>query len=378
MRDSAIPRPLRILEIGGHHLFKYAVPEQTEFCWTGVKPRNSAKVALGPLRMWRNIAKLRRGEFDLVVVHAQQYAPWHPRSFLTAIRDWHVRFPLGLFAIFAWRFVHWFHKVPIAAIDLGDSIIVGRHNHFLLKSGRMFFKRELPSDNWLAFCNSLYPKFPSRRWRSNHAGLTDKLRPLGYGAPSLDFGELSLTAAATPPEKSADIFFAGAINNNSTLRIAGLEELRALERQGYVVDMPTERLSHSEFFKRMSAAWLAWSPAGMGWDCSRHYEAPVLGTVPLINYPNIMRDTPLRDGEHCVLYAPEPGGLAKAARRALADKPKLREMAKAAAAHVAQHHSIYARANRVASLVLGRRLDGTPAGPDRMDDAVAPAGSAKS
>ena len=71
-----------------------------------------------------------------------------------------------------------------------------------------------------------------------------------------------------------------------------------------------------------------------------------------------MRDRPLRDGEHCVLYNPEPGGLIEAARSALADKPRLRKMAQAAGDHVREHHSFYARAEHIASTVLGRRLDG--------------------
>jgi hypothetical protein len=44
---------------------------------------------------------------------------------------------------------------------------------------------------------------------------------------------------------------------------------------------------------------------------------------------------------------------------ALADKPRLGEMAKSAAEHVREHHNPYARAEHVASTVLGRRLDGS-------------------
>ncbi len=78
-----------------------------------------------------------------------------------------------------------------------------------------------------------------------------------------------------------------------------------------------------------------------------------------MNYPSIMQHQPLRDGEHCVLYRVEAGGLVEAARGALADKPRLRKMAQAAAAHVREHHNHYARADYVASTVLGRHLDGS-------------------
>ena len=94
-------------------------------------------------------------------------------------------------------------------------------------------------------------------------------------------------------------------------------------------------------------------------DCTRHYEAPVVGSVPLITYPSIMRHRPLLDGEHCVLYRPEAGGLAGAARKALTDKAHLRKMAAAAADLVRNHHSYYARAEYVTATVLGQRLNGS-------------------
>jgi hypothetical protein len=347
--------PLRILEIGVDTLFLRAVPHQTVFYSSSIKPRAQADRALGPLRMFRCLRDLRRRKFDLLVVHAMQYAPWHPRSILTALRDWHVRAPVALFGLFAWRFIHLFHDVPMAAVDLGDSFGIGRHNFFLLKAARAFFKRELPADRWQVFFKSGSRDYPGRRWRSKPASraLVEKLKPISYGT-------FLRPPECAPAEKTADIFFAGDLAANSTARAEGIGELRALEREGYVVDIPDGRLPPSEFLRRMAAAWLAWSPQGLGWDCSRHYEAALVNTVPMTNYPTIMRDRPLRDGEHCLLYAVEPGGLATAARRALADKPRLARTAAAAAAHVRRYHSDHARAERVAIAVLGRRLDGSP------------------
>jgi len=332
----------------------FAVPDQTEFYWTGPKPRGRARRAFGPLRLIASVKRLRRGEFDLLVVHATQYAPWHPRSILTTLRDWNMRAPLGLFGLLAWRCVHLFHDVPIAVVDLGDSGRIGSHNFFLLDRCKAFFKRELPSDNWLAFAKSGYPNFPGRRWRSDERNRrrVAKLKPISLGY-------MASAEEMAAPEKAADIFFAGDTDANSTVRAAGIEELRQLEAQGYAVDIATGRLDRPDYLRRMAAAWLAWSPAGLGWDCYRHYEAPLAGSLPLMNYPAIERYRPLRDGEHCVLYAVEPGGLSQAARGALADKPRLRKMAAAAAEHVRTYHSFYARAEHVTSTVLGRRLDGS-------------------
>jgi hypothetical protein len=141
------------------------------------------------------------------------------------------------------------------------------------------------------------------------------------------------------------------------VRSDGLPELLALRDEGYVIDVATEPLPLPEFFCRLSAAWLAWSPAGFGWDCARHYEAALARTVPVMNYPTIIRHQPLRDDEHC-LYAAEPGKLASVVRAALANKERLTQMARAAESHVRTHHTLEARAEYVVITALGRRLDG--------------------
>ncbi|MEA3072103.1 MAG: hypothetical protein QOD29_3549, partial [Alphaproteobacteria bacterium] len=98
--------PLRILEIGSDCLFALAVPAQTEFYGTGIRLRGNVRRrfgrfgdiqrAYGPIRYMRILLKLRRGEYDLLVVHAAPFAPWHPRSFLTVLRSWNVLSPFGL------------------------------------------------------------------------------------------------------------------------------------------------------------------------------------------------------------------------------------------------------------------------------------------
>jgi len=360
------PKPLRILEIGGYEFFATAVPEQTTFYRAAPKPRRQAGRAFGPLRLVRALLDLRSGKYDLLVIHTSQYAIWHPRTVLTTLRDWNVLSPLGLFALVAWRLIAHFHRVPIAAVDLSDSFGVGRHNFFLLDRCAAFFKRELPSDAWQMFYKTGHRDFPGASWRRRPRGLgwLAKTHPISFGC------------AVEPPEdlvaeKTVDIFFSGALGH-STARTSGEAELRALAREGYRIDIMSERLPREVFWRRMAGAWLAWSPAGLGWDCERHYEAALVGATPLINYPTILRHAPLKDGEHCILYAPEPGGLAEAARAALADKPRLARIAQAASAHVRQHHSWRARAEYVAVTVLGRRLDGARAEPVRADGAAAP------
>jgi Glycosyl transferases group 1 len=183
-----------------------------------------------------------------------------------------------------------------------------------------------------------------------------KLRPISLGVwPN--------TKPMTMP-KTSDVFFAGDVAPNSTVRSEGVKELLALGDEGIVIDFPQQRISNDEFNRRLASAWLAWSPSGYGWDCYRHYESGLLGTVALMNYPTTYRYQPLEEGRHGLYYAVEPGALAAAVRRALADKPALERMAAAAREHVLKHHMPRARVEYVVRAALGRNLDGTPADRD--------------
>jgi hypothetical protein len=146
-------------------------------------------------------------------------------------------------------------------------------------------------------------------------------------------------ATASPPEKRVDVFFAGRLET-SAVRLAGVPELRALAREGVRVDLAPERLDRPEFYRRSARAWITWSPSGYGWDCFRHYEAPLCGSVPLINEPSIVRHAPFRAGEHALYYRVAPGELNRAVRTALADRRELARIAAAARDHVLRHHTL--------------------------------------
>ena len=345
-------RSLRILELS-HPLFHTVVPDQTDYFWAGRKKLR--RPLFGPRAFFSTLKRLRRGDYDLVSVGAPELSPFHPRSFLTAIREWHIEAPVALFAILAARYLHHFHRVPTAVIDLRDTFGVPPHNVALLDHSTFYFKRELPADRWQVFFKTQHWDLPGGRWRRKKRSqrLILKLAPLslGYSPVSLD----------EKIAKTSDIFFAGDVWPNSTVRSDGIEELLALRKEGYVIDVPEGRIPHAEFQRRLAGAWLGWSPAGFGWDCYRHYEAAALGTVPLINYPTLYRYQPLIEGEHCIHYRVEPGGLSESIRKALADKDRLSRIAENARAHVLAHHTEMARAQHVAIKVLGRRLDGSPA-----------------
>ncbi|MDQ4061213.1 MAG: glycosyltransferase [Pseudomonadota bacterium] len=350
-------RRLRIVELGDHTYFKYSYPAETELIWTGLRPPRDPSLSyteFSPAVLLQLMRRIRRGEMDLLVCYPPLYAPWHPRSFLHALRHYHMRFAKGLFMSCGTTLVRLLGRVPLAVVDMGDSFAINRHNFFLLDRCTAYFKRELPTDHWKVFFKTAHRNLPTRALRRNerYRRRIARLRPIssGVGDPQEFLG-----FAAAQPEKTADIFFAGEHRVSSTIRSDGLAQIRALARMGYTVDVPEGRIPRDEFYARCARAWLTWSPEGYGWDCYRHYEAPLCGSVPVINYPSIHRHAPLLEGVHCFHYGIEGDDLTRTIVRALADKAKLAEMAAAARDHVLRHHSFRALCDHIIEICLGPR-----------------------
>jgi hypothetical protein len=142
------------------------------------------------------------------------------------------------------------------------------------------------------------------------------------------------------PPKTTDIFVALMLQGGTTVRDQGIAQLRVLANSGIVVDIAEQRLDYPEYMRRMCQAWLTWSPEGLGWDCFRHYEAPLAWSIPVMNSPTITRHAPLIADEHAFYYQPDdPTSLGRTINSALADKDRLKKMATLARAHVIANHS---------------------------------------
>lgn len=352
MRD---PAAARVLEIGDHYYFKMVYPQRTTLLWTGRKAprllRSSEYIDCTPWQFFKAMRDAARGRYDVVVTYASLKPGWHWRNWLrsfahTPWRPW--RATSRLFGVSLLRFARL--RVPLVAMDMVDNFTIGRHCFFLLDKAQLYFKRELPVDNWQVLHGSAHPNLPTLRIRRNRRWQTrlERLRPIGIGT-----GEITLDLGGRDfPEKTTDIFFAGAVEANSTVRSSGLAELKALAAHGVKVDLPEQRLPQAEFHRRMASAWLTWSPSGLGWQCHRHYEACQCLAVPVINWPTVVRHAPLQDGVHAFYYVPEPGELTRTVIAALADKERLKHMAIAARAHALAHHTFRAICDEVLKGVL--------------------------
>jgi len=366
---------IRILEIGDHHHFKQTLFEQTELLWTGrrrpngLAPRDYADCT--PRAFARAMHGVAQGKFDIVVAYAGQRSPWHPRYWLRAMFE-----GPPLTAAVRGFGVTWLRHVrlgaPLVVLDMHDIPSIHPSNFFLLDAAQAYLKRELPVDHWQALCGAAHANLPTLRVRRNPRWQRRiaKLAPISLQAGLLD---LDRPDADVFSAKTADVFFAGTIEGNSTVRGDGLGQLRKLADRGLKIDVVSGRLPRAEFHRRMSQAWLAWSPSGLGWDCYRHYEAPQCLAVPVINYPTIARHRPLRDGVHAIYYAPEGDGLSCAIEAALADKDRLRSIALAGRAHVRANHVGPAFCDRVLGLALPDRMSpcrGEALNPEQEADAA--------
>lgn len=331
----------RVLEIGEHALFSRAATDITEAYFTGYRHLQDGRRFFGLRALVRTFAKARRGDYDLIVVAPPFYPGWHPRSFLGALKfSLFKGRPRDLYGALVspllFALLRVFPGDRMIAIDRSDSFGIPRHHFFLLDKVRAYFKRELPIDHWLAFYGSAHRRLPGlnfrrkRRWQRRAA----RLRPISVGLSP----RMAATAlAAGPAEKRHDLFFAGTINGNSHVRDLVPAQIDALRIAGVDVDWAMEPIPRAEYLKRCAEAWLVLSPAGLGWDCYRHVESALAGSVPLVSAPTIDRYRPLVIGVHCLAYRPDEENIVAIVTAALADRPRLAAMAAAARAHAAEH-----------------------------------------
>ena len=140
-----------------------------------------------------------------------------------------------------------------------------------------------------------------------------------------------------PAAKTTDVFFAA--RDRGDYRRQAREALQALAAEGVVVDIPQERLAFEDYLARMSRARLVVSPRGQGEHCYRHYEALLVGAVPVINYPDKPIYYELEDGVTALFYDPNGNGLREVVLGALADPDRLDRIAAAGSQLVETRHS---------------------------------------
>ncbi|MCE0484877.1 MAG: hypothetical protein LV479_11645 [Methylacidiphilales bacterium] len=333
--------PFEVLEIACDSFFQIIFPDRTTHVAINHSRGRLERGGKQPitLRKLRELLRdVSRGRYSLIVVGGIQKVLWnrHRSLFKNIVSVFqHLAFPASLTPYFVIRIAS-AANVSIIAYDVSDTMLISSEYFFLFPHIRAFFKREISQNRWHVFLSTT-PKNGDvtniRRQRLFQEAIA-KIHPLPLhvGPERYDFREVRAE------EKTTDIFYVGE-NPKTTVRTDGVRLLAELQKMGVVVDIPDERISPDEFKKRLARSWLAWSPEGSGWECGRHYESIICGTVPVINYPTIYRYKPLVDGVHALYYGCEEKDLIRVVTRALEDKKALLTMIHNARAHLQQWYA---------------------------------------
>lgn len=348
------PAPLRMLEVARYPFFTRCLRGESAHFFS-TDPRLDAGALAGhgiePLGLGGLVSLLRSGTLDLIICEPPEYSPLHWRTWVRMIFNRQtLRGRLRPWRILGLELLRLKGATPLAVVDRSDQPYVNRAAFFLMDAAEVYFKRELPPDGWRLFTFTGSRGQPSARFRGSRsfARRLAKVSPLSLGSMA------DPEAHPLSETKDVDVFFAGGVAGYP-VRERGLEELRALAAEGYRIDLPAGRLPRDEFLARCSRALITWSPEGLGWECFRHSEAALCGSVPLMNRPTILQHAAFREGEHCLHHGVEDGELAATVRAALRDRSRLVEMGRAARLHAIAHRTQRAIAAYVVETTLGRR-----------------------
>jgi glycosyl transferase family 1 len=326
---------MKVLEISRLGLFKELLPDDTDWIrWgrrlTADEPVLPDPVSLGT--MLRTLSRLATRKYDLIVLPAIHPDHTHDQPRYKLALKSLCRNLSRVSAVGAT--LDWAGLRPSCCVilDISDERDLCSTTMRLFPRYALYFKRELMLDEPQA------------------AVLASKLKPLPLILPD----DRRIPAVC---EKDIDLFFAGAITNET--RRKAIDEARSLATRGFRVVIPDEPLPYHAFMQALSRSWLVLSPEGHGWDCYRHYEACLAGSIPIINSPRYQRRVYLQDGIHCFYYDADRDSLAERVIEILANKQRLAHMAEEGRRYVLANHTRSAVARYILSEVAGSNVTWT-------------------
>jgi hypothetical protein len=309
---------------------------------------------------WRDAirihAKVTARDYDVVLCEAFRHPAWSPHHGIGARFSHAFRGLLVNHERHGQALVPWLRGVPIAVVDLADSNLLAVRNRELLRSATRYYKRELPANPLLAcqLTGSFVMNVRHTLEQQELVASLSKVHPLSLGISEAvaDLADVFSSSCT----KQYDIFCSVQPGGSYSLRAERfVGQLRELGQRGYRVRISEHPLPFEEYLKVCAESWMVWSPEGMGWDCWRHYEIAATRSVPVINYPSILRDAPMLHGVHAVFYDPAGDGLKDAVVRELRDKQRLLDMGSNARQLVIEHHTYKKQFGRILAECLDPR-----------------------
>lgn len=238
------------------------------------------------------------------------------------------------------------HRIPIALINRSDNGRLLPGSDWFYRRCHAAFVRELHPQPEMALQHLYSPTGGNPQTNKRARRLMgwidpaspsdrnlDKLRPISLGvSPEV------ASKIPTKDSKEWDVFFAGDLKEKG-LRGRLVDELRSLSGRSDLKILLKPRLPLPEYLASVASSRLTLSPPGMGWDCWRHYESMLAGSIPLMTYPVIQQHQAGIDGEHCFYFSPDPGGLTRCLEKVLAHRERLPQIAEAGRRLVLEKHT---------------------------------------
>lgn len=298
----------RVLELTYDPLLNRRYPDQTTwistaFRWSDVRSyqlentstfqrlNRLAKQFLSGLRAaWKQ-------DYDVVITRCLGSVNSYGNNLLIHLLRDSLGKALLMLALFASRG----SRVKLVVLDFTDHITIHPRDRQLLWKSDLYFKRELAHNYWQTLESAVPRGACAGVTQKTDLGrrLATKLRPISLGYPND-----KLPPAIPSKEKTTDLFYSGT-GENIPGRKALAKELEKLSAAGWRIVHGNGQLSRDEFQHQLSQSRLCLSPAGIGWDCYRHYEISAAGSVPLLEYRAIRQHAPYLHGEDAFYFDPQ-------------------------------------------------------------------------
>jgi len=338
----------KILEIGFQPLLKNAFPDTVEFVDTRIRWSDARDYRASEAPLTEKVRRLTRDfiralrlalkqDYDAVLTRC--LGPVNSYG-----RPWWIHFLRicagGLLESLV-RFAARGSRVVLVVLDQTDHSTIHVRDRRLCIASDLYFKRELADNLWHSL-ESILPKGACAGITSKSPlaeSLCQKLRPFSLGI------ETSRIAPSVPSaEKHYDIYYSGTSSHIPVREnLIGLLEMLAL--RGWRVFAPQYLLSREEFRDAVSQARICLSPAGIGWDCYRHYEILAFGSVPAINFRTVRSIAPLRHGRECFYFDPQDDLVAQIEAWLNLDNEQLDEVVAAGQKRLRHHYTFDALAH---------------------------------
>ena len=310
---------LRILELARDPLFASIHPAGSDWVPTG-RPLEPAGRATGHVDVprtswWTALRRAVSGRYDLVVLPAVRLrVPGDRRNRVKAsLRRLLIHLSTSDVAAAALERLLRLRSTPHVVRDVGDFPEIEEASTGLFPRARLYLKREV---------------------------LERDLGTTVGRAAEVVYTPMPFDLDAYPPAsgpKRTDVFFAARLNSEHRRRARRV--LDGLSEKGIVIDCPEERLAFDVYLQRMAAARLVVSPRGQGEHCYRHYEALLMGAVPVINRPDKPVHYALEHGVTALFHDAGDDALRATIIEALEDHDELERIARAGAELVRTTHA---------------------------------------